>query len=144
MTEVSTASDAVHVDVYDADTGTVYCASCTSRGTLGMLPMTNRRERVSAAVDLRGRLPRVLRDLEGLVPQDTNEVQDVYEWERPGSGECTEGTGCVYLLSGGTSTAHSGFLDASENGDDVFIVTRAKLVGSDEDDLFDVYDVRVR
>jgi hypothetical protein len=81
--------------------------------------------------------------LEGLVPQDTNETQDVYEWERPGSGECTESTGCVYLLSGGTSPAHSGFLDASENGNDVFIVTRASLVGSDEDDLFDVYDVRV-
>jgi hypothetical protein len=46
-------------------------------------------------------------------------------------------------LSGGTDRDQSFFLDASESGDDVFIDTRAKLVGSDEDDLFDVYDVRV-
>jgi hypothetical protein len=46
-------------------------------------------------------------------------------------------------LSGGVSPAHSSFLDASENGNDVFIGTRANLVGSDEDGLFDVYDVGV-
>ena len=67
--------------------------------------------------------------LEGLVPQDINEEQDVYEWERPGTGGCTESDGCVYLLSGGTSVGHSGFLDASESGGDVFIVTRANLDG---------------
>lgn len=81
-----------------------------------------------------------------LVPQDTNGNNDVYEWERPGVGSCPGGgspEGCLYLLSGGTSRDQSLFLDASESGDDVFIDTRAKLVGSDEDDLFDVYDVRV-
>jgi hypothetical protein len=34
-------------------------------------------------------------------------------------------------------------LDASASGEDVFVVTRANLVGSDEDGLFDVYDVRL-
>jgi hypothetical protein len=81
---------------------------------------------------------------QALVPQDTNGRVDVYEWERPGSGECpVGGEGCVYLLSGGTSIQESWFADASENGDDVFIITRAKLVNADEDELFDLYDVRV-
>ena len=131
------------IDVYDADTATVYCASCTFHGTLGTLPMTNA-ENVYQPRWISADGSRVFFvSLEGLVPQDTNEVQDVYEWERPGSGECGESAGCVYLLSGGTSPAHSGFLDASESGNDVFIVTRASLVSTDEDDLFDVYDVRV-
>ena len=133
-----------HVEVYDAVTGTLYCATCTSSGKLGMLSMTNSanvyQPRWISADGSRVFFVTV----EGLVPQDTNDVQDVYEWERPGSGECTESGGCVYLLSGGTSPAHSSFLDASENGNDVFIATRASLVGSDEDDLFDVYDVGVR
>jgi hypothetical protein len=140
----SVGQTTAHVEVYDADTGTLYCATCTALGKLGMLPMTNHgnvyQPRWISADGSRVFFVTV----EGLVPQDTNEVQDVYEWERPGSGECAESSGCVYLLSGGTSPAHSGFLDASENGNDVFIVTRASLVGSDEDDLFDVYDVGVR
>ena len=146
VTEIPAAvgQTTAHVEVYDADTGALYCASCTSHGKLGMLPMTNGgnvyQPRWISADGSRVFFVTV----EALVPQDTNEVQDVYEWERPGSGECVESTGCVYLLSGGTSPANAGFLDASENGNDVFIVTRASLVGSDEDDLFDVYDVGVR
>ena len=133
-----------HIEVYDADTGTLYCASCTSHGRLGTLPLTNRGNVYQPRWISKDGSRVFFVTFEGLVPQDTNEVQDVYEWERPGTGECTESTGCVYLLSGGTSLAHSGFLDASENGDDVFIVTRASLVSTDADDLFDVYDVGVR
>ena len=133
----------VHVYVYDADTAALDCASCTSFGTVGTLPSSNRGN-VYKPRWLSADGSRVFFiSAEGLVPQDTNDVDDVYEWERPGSGECMESSGCVYLLSGGTSTAHSGFLDASESGNDVFVVTRAKLVSGDEDDLFDVYDVRV-
>ena len=133
-----------YVDVYDADTGTLYCATCTSLGRLGMLPMTNEGNVYQPRWISTDGSRVFFVTLEGLVAQDTDDTQDVYEWERPGSGECTESGGCVYLLSGGTSPAHSGFLDASESGNDVFVVTRASLVGSDEDDLFDVYDVGVR
>ena len=133
-----------HVYVYDADGDKLYCASCTSAGTKGTLQMTNNANVYQPRwISANGtRVFFVSR--QGLVPQDTNEgVLDVYEWERAGSGDCAESFGCVYLLSGGTSTADSSFLDASENGDDAFIVTRAKLVSGDQDDLYDVYDVRV-
>jgi hypothetical protein len=146
VTEVpaSVGQTTARVEVYDAVTGALYCATCTSQGTLGMLPMTNNANVYQPRWISADGSRVFFVTLEGLVPQDTNEVQDVYEWERPGSGECVESDGCVYLLSGGTSPAHSSFLDASESGNDVFIVTRASLVGSDEDDLFDVYDVGVR
>jgi hypothetical protein len=91
-----------------------------------------------------------------LVPQDVNRLQDVYEWERPASGSepsnsCTRFSssfsavngGCVYLLSGGTSTDDSYFLDASANGDDVFLRTRARLAPQAVGENMALYDVRV-
>jgi hypothetical protein len=75
-------------------------------------------------------------------PEDTNGLTNVYEWERGGSGSCTSATSCLYLLSGGTSTDLSFFLDASESGNDVFIGTRAQLVPQDRGETFEVYDAR--
>lgn len=132
-----------HVDVYDAETETLYCASCTSQGSIAELPVTNSENVYQPRWMSTNGAHVFFISVEGLVPQDTNETQDVYEWERPGTGGCAEPSGCVYLLSGGISPAHSGFLDASESGEDVFIVTRANLTGSDEDGLYDLYDVRV-
>ena len=76
---------------------------------------------------------------------------DVYEWEAPGSGSCSEGApsysaqdeGCLYLISTGKSESPSFFADASESGDDAFFFTRSQLVGQDKDELQDVYDARV-
>jgi hypothetical protein len=81
--------------------------------------------------------------VEPLVPQDTNGLRDVYEWERDGAGSCQDSEGCIYLLSGGTSTDSSSFIDASANGQDAFIVTRAQLVPQDRAEDFNLYDVRV-
>ena len=91
----------------------------------------------------------------GLVPQDTNGLGDVYEYEPKGVGDCTESTstgmdvyvasegGCVGLISSGTSSAESAFYDASENGDDVFFTTTARLSPLDYDKGYDVYDAHV-
>jgi hypothetical protein len=72
---------------------------------------------------------------------------DVYEWEAQGTGSCKEdeqGGGCLYLLSGGKSPNPSFIVDASASGDDVFVITRsAGFVTQDQDQLYDVYDVRV-
>jgi DNA-binding beta-propeller fold protein YncE len=88
---------------------------------------------------------------DALVPQDTNGLMDVYEYEPAGIGGCQRASvtysersgGCVSLISAGTSSAESTFYDASENGDDVFFITTSKLVASDHDTALDVYDAHV-
>jgi hypothetical protein len=88
---------------------------------------------------------------DALVAGDTNGLEDAYEFEPAGVGSCVTGgagfserlEGCVGLVSSGTSSSESAFYDASENGDDVFFATTAKLVGEDYDKGYDVYDAHV-
>ena len=80
---------------------------------------------------------------EPLVPQDTNGTVDVYEWERDDSGTCHETSGCVYLLSGGVNSSASSLVAESSSGNDVFIVSRARLVAGVENEAFNLYDVSV-
>ena len=83
-----------------------------------------------------------------LVPQDVNGTEDVYEFEPSRVGSCASGSstfsgttgGCVALISSGSSSEESVFLDASESGGDVFFLTAAKLVPQDYDTSLDVYD----
>ena len=87
---------------------------------------------------------------DALVPQDINGTEDVYEYEPPGVGSCAASSvtfsersgGCVGLISSGTSSEESVFLDASESGGDVFFLTAAKLASQDYDTNLDVYDAR--
>jgi hypothetical protein len=76
----------------------------------------------------------------GLVPQDKNSVEDVYEYEPGGIGTCGIGSGCISLISSGESSDESAFLDASESGGDVFFLTTSKLVSQDVDESYDIYD----
>ncbi len=83
---------------------------------------------------------------DALVPTDVNGKEDVYEYEPTGVGSCeTANTedGCVALISSGESEHESDFLDASENGNDVFFLTSSKLSPLDTDTAYDVYDARV-
>ncbi len=88
---------------------------------------------------------------DALVPQDINGGEDVYEYEPVGVGGCGVGLstfvgalrGCVGLISSGAGAGESGFLDASESGDDVFFLTGEQLVPADVDNAFDVYDAHV-
>jgi hypothetical protein len=68
------------------------------------------------------------------VPEDSNGKIDTYEFDTA--------TGQVHLLSSGTDTGDSYFMDASGAGDDVFILTRERLAGWDTDNNYDLYDVR--
>lgn len=89
--------------------------------------------------------------LDGLVAEDSNNTEDVYEYEPPGVGSCSEAAGnyqpsaegCVGLISSGASPQESAFLDASESGDDVFFLTSAQLSKADDDSARDVYDAHV-
>ena len=101
---------------------------------------------------------------DALVPQDVNGTWDVYEYEPEGVGSCVRASvsgsvvyrperetasgavepgGCVGLISSGESPEQSAFLDASENGKDVFFLTTSQLVPQDVDTYFDVYDAHV-
>lgn len=90
---------------------------------------------------------------ESLVTRDTNGTRaDVYQWQLATSAdECRElgaeqfveeAEGCLSLISSGESGKDSEFIDASANGNDVFIATDSSLVEQDPG-LIDIYDVRV-
>jgi len=81
---------------------------------------------------------------------DTNATQDVYQWEEPGTGTCTEASdsfsptngGCIELISTGKSKSPSEIVDASASGGDVFFKTFQGLWPLDPNAL-DIYDARV-
>ncbi len=91
---------------------------------------------------------------DALVPGDVNGKEDVYEYEPSGVGSCqapgygqsasdvfVEGEGgCVGLISAGSSSEESAFLDASESGGDVFFLTSSRLAPQDVDTSYDIYD----
>jgi len=85
---------------------------------------------------------------DALVPQDTNNAEDAYQFEPSGVGGCTASSdtfvaasgGCVGLISSGTSKEGSAFLDASGSGGDVFFLTNAQLSPLDIDSARDIYD----
>jgi hypothetical protein len=96
-----------------------------------------------------------------LVPHDDNSQQDVYEYEPAGVGACSTHLsdqtsifvgaveGCVGLISSGTSSEESAFLDATGmgpgglEGEEVFFLTSARLAPADSDRALDVYDAHV-
>ena len=79
----------------------------------------------------------------GLVPGDGNGTQDVYEYEPRGVGSCGVAPACLGLISSGTASEESAFMDASESGDDVFFLSAAQLSLQDTDSALDLYDAHV-
>jgi hypothetical protein len=73
--------------------------------------------------------------VQSLLPEDTNGLADVYEYD-------TE-TSELRLITSGTGENGSWFEDASANGSDVFFLTNQKLSGWDTDNLIDLYDARI-
>jgi hypothetical protein len=105
---------------------------------------------------------------DALVSQAVNHTEDVYEYEpavgAEGGGEsspepppndsCTAASstyrggggvigGCIALISSGTASQESEFLDASENGDDVFFYSAARLTPQAPASGYSVYDAHV-
>jgi hypothetical protein len=124
-----------------AETGKLACASCNPSGArpLGSSSIPAGTPYAKASAEYQSRVlsvdgSRVFFDSgDALVAQDTNGREDVYEYE----------DGHVYLISSGTDSEPSEFLDASESGDNVFFVTSAQLAPEDTDQLVDLYDARV-
>jgi hypothetical protein len=136
---------AEEVYTYDAEGGHLFCASCNPSGepgSSGYLPIGWTNTYIPQWISEDG--DRVIFDSgSALVSRDTNGEQDVYEWERDGTGSCEEAAGCIYLLSGGTSRSPSWLAGESASGNDVFIITRAQLALEDQNENFDLYDARV-
>lgn len=78
-----------------------------------------------------------------LVPAARNGKADVYEYEPDHVGTCGSESGCIALISSGASDQESAFMEASEGGEEAFILTSAKLSAQDADTAYDVYDARV-
>lgn len=127
--------------VYDTSDGSLICASCRPQATegyeYGVKQNTYAGRWISEDGDqvfFNSRAP--------LVARDVNGEQDVYEWERDGSGECAEVNGCVYLLTGGIKDVAT-LIDTSANGSNVFFTTNVKLVPQQASEDIAVYDARV-
>ncbi|HYP54983.1 MAG TPA: hypothetical protein VEQ41_01595 [Solirubrobacterales bacterium] len=156
------------VFLYDATLGQLDCASCNPTGARpkGRKVTIGNAIGVPVAAQLPGweyqmHAPRSLSDdgrrlyfesFDRLVPRDTNGEQDVYQWQRAaGEEQCVEGQGgdlfvassggCLSLMSTGESSEPSEFVDASGDGEDVFIKTFSKLAPQDPG-LRDMYDAR--
>jgi hypothetical protein len=147
---------ATEVFVFDSDSGKLACASCDPAGAAPSIaeaekatnvPVSSNPSALSRWVSADG--SRVFFNTsQPLVPQDTNNNQDVYEWEREGSTGCPVATsrwgGCVFLLSGGESADASFFVDASADGGDVFFTHRGSLAGVNKsNDKAELFDARV-
>jgi hypothetical protein len=144
-------------------TGKLVCISCNPSGArpLGV-------EGEDPASRVSGRIPgaennlhepRIITDegnrvffesYDALSPRDVNGVQDVYEWEANGAGGCTTGAnsyvpaaeGCIYLISSGQGGRDTEFVEADQDGANVFFATLSSLVPQDYG-LIDIYDARV-
>jgi hypothetical protein len=81
-----------------------------------------------------------------LLPEDANEVEDVYEWRAKGAGEgteeCKRQAGCLALISSGQGEVPSYLYAMSADGRDVFLQTKEKLVGADVAGSPSIYDAR--
>ncbi len=155
-TDRNTGEPDSEVFLYDATAnggaGALSCASCRRDGTRPEGPSTIPGAIANGAGPdaTQAYKPRVLTDggrrlffdsRDALVTQDTNNDDDVYEWEAQGTGSCAQAGGCLQLISSGRSEDGASFVDASESGRDAFFLTDGSLVESDPGAV-DLYDAR--
>lgn len=139
--------------LYGATSGHLTCLSCNPTGERPLggsrIPGTVPNGEAPGSTDYYR--PRVLvaggdrvffDSADSLVPLDTNNHPDVYEWEAGGIGECAEADGCIALVSSGRGEDGASFVDASADGNDVYFLTAESLVSADPGSA-DVYDARV-
>jgi hypothetical protein len=121
--------------VYDSSTGAVTCASCNvdgSRPTAStLLPEPADGFYQQRYLDNAGQL--FFSTTDPVVPQDTNGLSDVYEYENAHTD----------LISPGDAGGEAFFADASESGNDLFFTTDQSLAPDDQDQITDLYNARI-
>lgn len=124
--------------LYDADTGKLDCLSCnggTAKGHGGDPSSGN-----SAGLFFNGRQSWNVTDegraffstAEALLPQDTNGLEDVYEFHQ----------GTYRLVTPAKAGHRYRFVDASRDGSAIFFTTTDPIVPQDEDTVVDLYVTR--
>ena len=73
----------------------------------------------------------------------TSPSSDIYEWRANGVSGCGQLDGCLALITNGRGGYKSLLLGSADEGRDVFVYTREKLVPQDNDTAGDIYDARV-
>lgn len=120
------------VFLYDAAANQLTCASCNPSGEAPVGAETSLPTATQRPLSDGGRL--LFDTREALVPSDTNEQVDVYEYENDQ----------LSLISSGTSSTESKFDGASETGDNVFFTSTQPLVPQDtQEETLVIYDARV-
>jgi hypothetical protein len=155
-----------HAEIYryDANAEALSCISCNPTGlspdsdaSLQSLPPELLRS--LPPVNLMDELVNLSRDGarvlfqsdEPLVLGDVDGKQDVYEWEAPGKGTCTEESpayeqasgGCISLISGGHSASEDWLYGMSADGSNVVFLSGDLLSPEDKDKTASLYDARV-
>lgn len=147
-TALGTTQKVTEVYRFDAAAASLDCLSCNPTGERPLGASSIPGAVANGAID--AYRPRALStsgsraffdSVDSLVPQDSNEASDVYEWEAAGTGTCAAAHGCLALISNGKSAEGSFFADASAGGSDIFFRTAASLVPSDPGS-YDLYDAR--
>jgi hypothetical protein len=126
------------------------CVSCSPGNAPPSADATLQSIRAPGPANSRTRIPNLTDDGEKaffqsedrLLPEDANDVQDIYEWKTPGVGGCTRPGGCLALISSGQGEGNSYLFSMSVDGHDVFFSTLEKLVGPDLAGSPSLYDAR--
>ncbi len=135
--------------VYDADanggSGELACVSCRPDGAPATSDAAVRARAGTGGANSSTHLGRPLSEDgrwvffdtgDRLLPQDRNDVRDVYEYDTQ--------TGQLALITSGAPDARDAYmLDASASGRDVFFASADRLSPWDTDAAYDVYDARV-
>jgi hypothetical protein len=138
--------------LYREPTGSLACISCDPNG----IPPTGQAsffgpspvESAQTSRNLGADGKRLFFDSpDPLLPQATNGLYNVYEWEADGTGSCHSALrsgGCIYLLSDGNSERDSFLVGASSDGRDAVFATVDRLTPQDEDGgSYSFYDARI-
>jgi hypothetical protein len=149
------AGGSIEIYHFDSVAGTLACLSCNPTGIApdGDASLQSSSSEVTPETpvspyavvgNLRADGRRVFfQSPDPLVVGDTDQLQDVYEWEAEGVGSCLRAEGCVYLISSGHSARNDFLYASSGTGDDVFFLSGDRLLASDSESTPSLYDARV-